>query len=358
MKNNNMPLVSVLILNYNGEYVLQNCILSILNNNYSNFEIIFVDNGSTDRSLQNIMEKFRTHKKLKIIENGNNFGWPKGINIGIRHCNGKYVSILEPDTEVDPNWLVELVKLMEMDSNVGAAQSKMLFKDDPRKFDSIGGVIDYFGIESQTTANAVGEQNVGQFDFVREIFYARGAAMILKKDVFYEAGMLDEYYFLGGYDDIDICWRIRLSGYKILFIPKSIVYHIGGRLIARIKWPFAFFHLRKNHIATLIKNYELKNLVRYLPPYILLVILHAFYEACKLELKVSHACLNSIFWNIKNLRMLYSRRKIVQSTIRKIPDKEIMKFMSKPVMPWYIISSKLKNKIPGKVYYSEIREHK
>ncbi len=354
----NLPLVSVVMLNFNGEKIIENSVRTVLASDYPNFELKIVDNGSSDSSINIVQKSFGNDLRLTIIENGKNLGWPEGITVGVSHSRGKYIIILEPDTEVDRQWIDEMIKVLEADPSIGAAQFKLLFLDDKKRFDSAGGDLDYLGIESHTSAMAVGDIDRGQYDYIREIFYARGAAFAFRRDLFYQVGKMDYSYFLGGYDEIDLCWRIWLSGHRIVFVPRGVVYHIGGRLIARTHWPFWYFHLRKNHIATMLRNYNRKNVINYLPKYLIFTLLYGLYQISKGRPGILPATLRAISWNITNLRQNLQRRKLVQEQVRRVPDALILKHMSTPIIPWHMISSQLNKKIPGRVYYTRLEEDK
>lgn len=160
--------------------------------------------------------------------------------------------------------------------------------------------------------------------------------MLVRKEVLNEVGLFDPIYFMY-YEEIDLCWRIKLRGYRILFVPKSIVYHEGGRLIFHEEWALGYFHVRKNHIATLIKNYEMRNLIKFLPLYLIIVSFHVCYMILKGKNEVALACSRSVLWNVKNLKFTLLKRAYVQKRVRRVPDKEVMKYMEKFRVPKYLI---------------------
>jgi len=334
--------VSVIILNYNSANFLGRCLKSVLNSDYSNFEVVFVDNDSTDDSVGLVKDLFGRDSRLKIIVTSENLGFAEGNNIGIKYATGEYIVFLNADTEVECRWLKELIHVMDKDLRIGAAQSKLLLMYDERRFDSAGHFLDYCGIESVESASVQGQADTGQFNQLREIFYARGAAMITRRKVLDEVGPFDPAYFTD-HEEIDLCWRIRLGGYKIVYVPKSVVYHAcgGASSQARKNKPaWITFHLRKNHIASLIKNYELLNLVKYLPIYLIYLALHGGYKIIKGDIRMLTAYCKAVFWNLTNFRYIYSERKRVQSIIRKVPDKYIMKYMAKPVIPLHFLNNR------------------
>jgi len=326
-----LPLVSIIILNFNGKAFLYDCLSSVLKTNYPNFEIVFVDNGSTDNSVKYVKEKFGKDSRLKIIALNKNYGFAEGNNIGFKYVSpeSKYVVFLNNDTVVDNEWLIEAIKILEKDNSIGAAQPKLKSLKDKKRIDSAGGFLDYMG---RVFIRGTGENDIRQYDHVDEIFYAQGAAIIIRKDLIHRIGLFDSEYFLN-YEETDFCWRTWLAGYKVIFIPKAIVYHWGGatihdkhkeRVIPSYK---IMYHSRKNQIATLIKNYSLSNLFKYLPLLIIRMLGYIMILIIKNNKVHALAYLRALIWNLKNMKRLMVKRAFVQTQIRKKMDKEIMKIM-------------------------------
>jgi len=331
------PKVSIIILNYNGSKFIKDCLSSVFKNDYADFEVILVDNASKDESLEIAERLFGKDSRFKIIKNDENLGFAEGNNVGARHARGDILVFLNEDTEADPNWLKELIKVLISDPKVGAAQCKLLMAHERHKIESVGHYVDYCGIESWASTKVFNEDDRGQYDRIREIFYAKGAAMAVRHHVFFEAGGFDPAYFID-HEEIDLCWRIRLLGYKILFVPKSIVYHYGGAFVGRREEsPQILFHLRKNHIMSLMKNYEFKNVVKYLPMYLAFLFLHGVYLTLRGRLYVPLTYLKSLLWVLKNFKYVYSQRVRVQRIVKVVPDSVVMKCMTKPRIPWHFL---------------------
>jgi len=331
------PKVSVIILNYNGIKFIEQCLKSVLNTDYTSFEVILVDNASQDGSIELAKKLFEDNPKLRIIENRNNLGFAQGNNIGAKHAKGDILVFLNIDTEVEPNWLHELVNVMNPNPTIGAAQCKLLIAQNRNLLESIGHYVDYTGIESAESTLIKGQVNDDRYNQSKEIFYARGAAMAIKRNVFLKAGMFDPAYFMD-HEEIDLCWRIWLRGYKIVSAPKSIVYHYGGALVGkREENPTVLFHLRKNHITSLIKNYQLKNTMKYLPIYLTFLFGHACLTIPKGKINITITYIKAVQWALKNFRYIYTQRLKVQYLIRRVPDATIMKNMTKPRIPWHLL---------------------
>jgi GT2 family glycosyltransferase len=323
------PLVSIIILNYNGAKYLEKCLKSVLATNYPNYEIILVDNASTDESLALIEYLFKDESRLIVIRNTKNVGFSEGNNIGIRRARGKYIVFLNNDTEVEPNWLIELIRIMEKDHSIGAAQSKLLKLGSSGIIDSTGDFVDFYGVAIQ---RGEGEKDLGQYENVEEIFSARGACMIVRREVLKKVGLFDPDFYLG-YEDIDLCWRIRLAGYKIIYVPKSIVYHKGFGTPSNVR----AYHGAKNRLLLMIKNYSTRNLVFHLPLQLLLMLTSFLLDAFVRKDRISAMRkLKVLKWLFLNIPHVIKKRQFVQSLIRKVSDNELKKTMLQSNLALYM----------------------
>ena len=321
-ENMQSPLVSIIVVNYNGEKYIQKCIASLLKTEYSPFELIVVDNNSTDKSIEIITEKFGKDRRLRIIRNTKNVGFAEGNNIGCRYSRGKYLAFINNDTEVDPNWLKELINVIENNSDVGACQSKLVLMG-THLLDGTGDFITVHGIAFIRGHN-VAETREHQ---IEQIFSPRAAAMIINKRIFEKIGEFDSDYF-AGYEDVDLGWRIRLLGKKVVFVPKSVVYHIG-RASTKKMGQIEAYHKHKNCIATAIKNYNLRNLFFRLPftiIYRFLLGISPFKETQVIS-QSGFAVIKAILWNITNFRKIWKKRLFVQVNILRVKDKDLEKLM-------------------------------
>jgi len=323
---NNPPLVSIILLNYNGKNFIRQCIKSILNSSYDNFELIVVDNNSTDNSIR-IVEEF-VDDRIKIIKTKKNLGYAGGNNFGVKKAAGDYLVILNIDTEVDKEWLTELVKVMEQDTAIGVAQPKLLLLDDKTIFDSAGDYIDFFGAACRRGGDWF-EKDHGQYDTIHDIFSARGAAIITRKKLVEEIGLFDDDYFLD-YEDIDFCWRVRLYGKRVVMIPASIVYHKTGGISSK-EPRLKNIHPLKNRMMTLIKNYDDENMKKYaINPILRSIFTGSFLMGPIVRSKEGpRLILGAYFWLFKHRKELQRKREHIQNRIRKVPDSEIMKYMIK-----------------------------
>jgi GT2 family glycosyltransferase len=244
--------VSIVILNYNGEELLKNCLSSVLETDYPNFEVIVVDNASKDGSLL-IANAFAPRSNLKIIPLEKNLGFSNGNNIGARNATGKYLVFLNNDTVVERQWLTELVVTLERNPDVGAVQSKLLFLYQPEKVQSSGNFIDSFGF-TIPRIRLVTEKN--KHDAVE--IAATGAALMIRRDLFFRIGEFESNFFVY-YEDSDLSWRVYLSGKTIRLVPTSIVYHAEGASLGSTKLAFRINLYIRNQLFTLLKNYSFFN---------------------------------------------------------------------------------------------------
>ena len=273
-----------------------------------------------------LKENFRYDHRIKIISLRENYGFAKGNNFGVANSRGSYIVFLNIDTEVDCRWLKEAIKAMRNEKKIGAAQCKLLLKTErgPRILDSGGISIDVLGFPHPIGTLTA---ETKEYDHIYEIFYAKGAALIIKKEVLNEVGLFDPDTFLAR-DDVDLCWRVWLRGYRVIFIPKSEVYHYRSGIIKKeTSVAFNLYNFAKNHIALLIKNYEKKSLTKYLPTLLLVYVYIAIRFFLGKKLSYGKAVAKAFIWNGKNLRKTLAKRHIVNRQIRRVSDKELGKLM-------------------------------
>ncbi len=310
------PEVSVIILNYNGKEYLETCLNSVLNSAYSNFEMIFVDNCSTDGSVDYVKEKFGNCLRLRIVINSENLGFAEGNNIGAQHAKNDLLVFLNSDTKVYPNWLSELVKTAKPDSSVGICLPKIIFNHMPNA--TVGNVDRYGG------AALVRLEDVNKDG--RDVI-ASGPAFLIRRDVFNKIGGFDSKYFLYC-EDIDLAWRVKLLGYQILISPNSIVFHEVAGTTRRLGLSKRRYLVYRNTLRTLIKNYSVQTLFRVLPISFTLMFLESV--ALVFTVKdpyVSLTTFKALLWNINNFKDTWILHRHIQST-RVINDDKIQEIMA------------------------------
>jgi len=227
-----MNMVSIIIPNYNGEDLLYNCINSIYKNiSIKDFEIIVVDNGSTDNSINRVKSNFQN---VEIISSNSNLGYSGGCNLGATHASGKYLLFLNNDTEHSNEWIEKLVYFLDSNSKIAAVQPKILNIHNKKLFDyagGAGGFIDKFCFPFvQGRIFHTLEEDHNQYNNPSRIFWASGAAFMIRSNIFKTLEGFDKVYF-AYMEEIDLCWRAQAMGYKIYSVPDSFVYHYGKQTI-------------------------------------------------------------------------------------------------------------------------------
>jgi len=308
------PPVSVVVVNLNGKEWLEKAIPSVLASDYPKVELIVVDNGSTDGSVEFLRENYPS---TRVIVLEKNIGWSPANNEGIKTAGGRVIACLSNDMIVDSRWLKEIVKLMVSNSKIGIVQCNSLSMWDKRTLDSSMNYLDRFGY-----SYAYAPQNRPQ-----EVFFAEGMAFAFKKEVVEEIGMLDDYYFME-YDDMDFSWRARLAGYSAYFLPSAVVYHARGGTVGR-----TYFQRTKNvelytrnHLVTLIKNYETKNLLTALPVVLAIELAKILYLVLKGNLMVALAASRGLLRVLRDVRIILVKRREIER-IRRDRDSTMMKIM-------------------------------
>jgi GT2 family glycosyltransferase len=257
------PFVSIVILNYNGVKYLQQFLPSVMATQYENFEVVVADNGSKDDSLQFLQNHFPT---VKIITSPTNEGFAGGYNWALKLIKADYYVLLNSDVEVTPNWIGPMVEVLEKDTLNAACQPKLLSQKEPALFEyagAAGGWIDAFGYPfSRGRIFDVCEKDEKQYDSIEPIFWASGAAMMIRSSVFHELGGFDASFF-AHQEEIDLCWRIQLAGYTIFCCPTAVVYHVGAGTLPR-GGRKVFLNFR-NNLVMLCKNLPFSELLWKLP---------------------------------------------------------------------------------------------
>jgi GT2 family glycosyltransferase len=248
-----LPRVAVVILNWNGLDFLRRFLPSVCSSTYPNLDIIVGDNASTDNSVSYVREYY---PQIKIIINDQNYGFAGGYNKVLSNLGQDYFVLLNSDVEVEPGWIEPVIKLMENDSSIAAAQPKILSQLNKEFFEyagAAGGFLDIFGYPfcRGRIFDSV-EVDSGQYDNSSEIFWASGAAFFIKRSKWLEMAGLDEDFF-AHMEEIDLCWRLKNNSYKIMYCAESTVYHVGGGTL-NAESPFKTYLNFRNNLVLLQKN--------------------------------------------------------------------------------------------------------
>ncbi|MFB3888906.1 MAG: glycosyltransferase family 2 protein [Candidatus Bathyarchaeia archaeon] len=253
--NSRNPLVSVVILNYNGNECLEKCLLSVFTTSYAPFEVIVVDNGSSDGSAERASEKWH----FRLIKKQKNSGYSAGNNTGIRAARGSFVVLLNNDTIVDSDWLTELVGESQR-SKADFCQPKIVIPGPSRIINSTGLTIHLAGFG---LLRGNGEPDNGQYDEQKNVCGFHGACIFASKNAIERTGLLDEVFFAYN-EDTDWSWRALMMGLKTVYVPSAIVYHSYGTT-RKLVTPRRISYAERNRLIMLLTNYSRRSLILLLP---------------------------------------------------------------------------------------------
>ena|ERR1041385_4405150 len=244
---------AVVILNYNGLNFLKQFLDTIVRECPQDAEVIVADNYSSDESVRWLHQNY---PQLKIIQHPVNYGFAGGYNKALRQIDAKYFVVLNSDIEVTQGWLAPLIDYMEQHPDVAASHPKIRSFRSKEYFEYAGaggGFIDMFGFPfCRGRIFTKLEKDMGQYDDIVPVFWATGACMIVRSDCFWQAGGFDDFFF-AHMEEIDLCWRFQRMGYKVMCLPFSKVFHIGGGTLPKNSPRKTFLNYR-NNLSMLAKN--------------------------------------------------------------------------------------------------------
>jgi GT2 family glycosyltransferase len=246
--------IAVVILNWNGEKLFDTFLPSVLQNSATeNIEIIVADNASSDHSVEHIRKNYPS---VKIISLESNYGFAEGYNQTLKKLKADYFVLLNSDVKVTPNWIESCIAIFEADKTIAAVQPKILSYNEPENFEYAGaggGFIDKFGYPfcRGRILNRI-ERDSGQYNHKSPIFWASGACMFVRAEAFKTAGGFDGDFW-AHMEEIDLCWRMKSRGYKIVYQPESVVYHLGGGTLSYGSPRKIYLNFR-NNLFMLFKN--------------------------------------------------------------------------------------------------------
>lgn len=254
-----MKRVAVVILNYNGKKFLEQFLPNVIENtNGEMAEIVVADNASTDGSVDFMRERF---PDIRLIVNDFNGGFATGYNVALRQVQAEFFVLLNSDIEVTPQWIEPIIALMDADKSIAACQPKILSYYERNKFEyagASGGYIDRYGYPfCRGRLFQHLEEDQGQYDETQEVFWATGACLFVRADLYLQHGGLDDSFF-AHMEEIDFCWRMKNLGYKIYCCPQSKVYHIGGGTLPKSSSRKTYLNFR-NNLSLIYKNLPSKH---------------------------------------------------------------------------------------------------
>ena len=339
------PKVSIIIPHWNGIEILSECLDSLTQTEYSDKEIIVVDNASTDGSPDWVNINYPS---VKLIENDQNYGYAGGCNRGADAATGDYLIFLNNDTIQDPKWIDPLVDFLDLNPDVAAVQPKILNFFDQTKFDYAGGAGGWLDILGYPFARGrvflEQEQDMGQYDKMRPIFWASGTALMVRKSDFESANGFDETFF-AHQEEIDLCWKFRLMDKEIWAVPSGIVYHKNALTLPMFSRRKQYLNHR-NSLLMVLCNYSLPLTLYIMPIRIALEFVALVYSLLCLDMNHFAGILQSLFWVFTHPHVIWRRRRIVKR-IRKVKDKQVLPWLywGSVVFDYYIRRKKISSDI-------------
>lgn len=314
---------SIIIVNYNGKGIIEDCLISLRSQTFKSYEIIVVDNNSTDYSLGYIRESF---PEVRIIEEKSNLGYAGGNNVGIKCASGNWLVFLNSDIVTGPDWLSEMDIFISSKRNLGACGCKVINFYNPDTIDMIGLKMDSFGFPV-----GIGhlEKDTGQFDNFSQQLFILGSCFFLKKEVANKLQeVFDERYFLLS-EDLDLSWRVKLLGYDIYVNTGTKVFHKSAETFRKMGRTLNTRYLsERNIIMNLLKNYSASSLVKIVIPYLFIFFCESLFFLITGNFRFFIGIQKAIWFNIMNLKGTLERRRYIQKRRKNKKDDFLVDFIT------------------------------
>lgn len=324
------PLISIIIVGYNAKKWLKECLDSVYAQTYQNFEIIFVDDASTDGSSAFLRDNY---PRVKVIVNKENSGFAKNNNIALKETRGEYILLLNTDTRIEQNFLEKLIKAFQEIPNLGVVQPRLILMYQPDKLDVCGTFWTSFGLLYHY--GSYKDRNREKYNKNMPIFSGKGACLLIKREVIDRVGLFDDDFW-GYYEETDFCHRVWLAGYECWYYPHADCYHAnGGTNTVLFKNSYIQFHSAKNKTLSFLKNFEIGTLIKIFPPYLAFNFVVSMAWLLQGKVKNSLSLYRALLWNIGQLpNTLNKRRKIQKDRVKK--DRDIFRIIKKnPRLSFY-----------------------
>ncbi|MDQ7053327.1 MAG: glycosyltransferase family 2 protein [candidate division KSB1 bacterium] len=341
------PLISIIIPHRYGREILFRCLTSIFENGYSPFEIILVDNASTDGSVEAAVEAF---SGLRVVRAGWNRGYAGGCNYGSLFARGDFLLFFNNDAVLAAQALQRLVEAIQRKPDIAAVQPKILSLSEPQRFDyagAAGGMIDVFGFPfARGRLFDTLETDTGQYDQACDIFWASGACCLIRRDVWENLGGFDEVFF-AHMEEIDLNWRMHLASYRVVFEPGAVVYHEAGSTLASDS-PHKLYLNHRNNLLMLLKNLSLARLLWILPARLLLDLGALLYALARGRISHALAILRALAAvPLFTAHILRARRQVRR--LRRVDDRSVAQKMYRgsAVLQYFVFGRKTYGSLAG-----------
>ncbi len=322
------PLISVLIVSWNNGILVEKCLDSLCSQSFKKFEVIIVDNGSTDSLIERLEQKQRDLSiRIKRLER--NHGFAAANNIGARLAQGQWLALLNADAFPEPDWLEKIMRAAIDYPGFSCFSSRQIQADNPEYLDGTGDAYHVNGVAWRRNINNPSNQFGSSFE---EIFSPCAAAAFYRRDAFFDVDGFDEDFF-SYFEDVDLGFRLRLQGYRALYVPNAIVQHIGSASLG-VNSDFSLYHSHRNLIWTFFKNLPTNLLLIYLPAHMMANLIYILYYAILGRGKI----LWKAKWDaIRGLPLILKKRKGIQKT-RNVSNIKLLRTMERGWLQSYICS--------------------
>lgn len=332
-------LVSVLVVNHNGMKFLPSFYESVFAQDYSDVEVIMVDNASSDGSIQYTREHY---PHVQIVESQDNVGYAGGNNIGYAHSRGEYVLVINNDVSFESHLISDLLKAFKEIPNLGAVQPKVMLMYDQEHLDACGsfwtntGLNYHYGIYKK--------HSLPQYNQAFPVYSLKGMCMMIPRAVIEKIGLFDDDFWCY-FEETDFCHRVWLAGYECWYYPKATLFHALGGTRSTKSEAFVQYHSFKNRLCSYVKNLGPLEMLKVLPVYILLSILWGIFYLLKWNIRGTFAIIQSFVWNAVHFGNTLRKRRNIQRHVRTVKDSNIFSLVRKnPRISYYFnLLGSLKN---------------
>ena len=311
-------MISIIILNYNGKSLLKGCLDSVLVQSFNDFEILLVDNNSTDDSID-FVKKHYSDQRIKIIQSDKNLGFADGNNLGLKNASGEYIVLLNNDTVVDKDWLKYLYELINSDKTIGVAQSLVITEGIPSKYYEENGTVNLLGHNIMEVFD-IGEDGIG------EILQATGCSLITRKSLLDEIGglFLDEYFAYA--EDTYLCFKVKFFGKRIMHTSKSLVHHKGNATFKKHKSSSLYFYQERNRLLNFLLFFSKPILIKYIP-YLIFNFFMKLFASLFVTKYSARGLIKAYFWLTTHYKWIKEQRHNLNK-LKTVDDYDVLKFLS------------------------------
>lgn len=309
------PEISYLVVCFNSEKYISECLDSILRQSHTDYEIIVIDNASKDNTVSIVEDICTKNQRIKLISNLTNIGYGSAIAKTLENAKGEFLAILNADAYLDPRWASNLLKSFRSDEKIMSASGKIFFPNG--ELQSSGGMMDKYGAVIQRESKIFHSRKLHNKS---NFFYNDGSSFMVRQKIFQEINF-DQKLFLY-YEDVDLSWKIRMLGYKVEYVTDAISYHHMGQSSSDMTLS-KFYYMSKNRIYVCQKNYSRRNTISRVPIMLFLLFLNAlYYDLSKKPRGYTKVFFKAMFWNLANMKFIIKEQKKLRLQ-NKISDNDL-----------------------------------